>query len=279
MVSLQIPTCLHYRKKHRMRKGRARTNEVKLLKTFWVPLKGSSVQHLAGLKRSRATQHMKNINSLVPLLPHHPLYSSMHEAVELTSNSYVCSQDVHDYKHFGAGQCPLYDDTDARHDDEVKAAEAEALKKVRVDNPDMTEEELKVKVSDAVNAQERQARERRRRQNPEADILARAHGGGHMMGHGMAFADPQGVPHVHHPQVVRPPFIPEAFGPALYGMPQPFQVPHWVGGGAPHGPMPMMGPQQAAAHFYGVAPQPFENHPYLHNWANFMQQDMAHRHR
>ncbi|KAJ9648108.1 hypothetical protein H2199_001885 [Coniosporium tulheliwenetii] len=191
---------------------------------------------------------------------------------------YVCSQDVHDYQHFGAGRCPLYDDTDARHDDEVKAAEAEALKKVRNENPDMTEDELKVKVSDAVKAQERQARERRRQQNPDADIYARMHGGGHMMGHGMVFADPHAVPHAHQPQMVPPPFIHEAFGAALYGMPAnaPFQVPHLLG------PMPMMGPQNAAAHFYGVAPQPFANYPHVHNhgeWVNFMQQEMAHRHR
>ncbi|KAF4306249.1 Zinc finger C6HC-type protein [Botryosphaeria dothidea] len=70
---------------------------------------------------------------------------------------YVCGKNVNSYNHFhqSAGKCPLYDNnTEKRHQDEVKAAEAAALEVVRQQNPDMTEEELRIQFSDNVQQEE-----------------------------------------------------------------------------------------------------------------------------
>lgn len=78
---------------------------------------------------------------------------------------YVCSKDItkDGYSHFNEsarggrpGQCPLFDNTEQRHDEEVRKAEQKALDKVRAENPGFSEEELKVKVSDAVQKNERE---------------------------------------------------------------------------------------------------------------------------
>jgi len=78
---------------------------------------------------------------------------------------YVCSKDItkDGYAHFNEsarggrpGQCPLFDNTEQRHDEDVKKAEQKALEKVRAENPGFSEEELKVKVSDAVEKNERE---------------------------------------------------------------------------------------------------------------------------
>ncbi len=75
---------------------------------------------------------------------------------------YVCSKDVHDYNHFDQAPpraggppsksklCPLYDNVEERHEREVKEAEAAARAQVVQDNPDVTVEDLEIKVSDAV---------------------------------------------------------------------------------------------------------------------------------
>lgn len=74
------------------------------------------------------------------------------------TNSYVCSQSVRDYEHFSDDphnrKCPLHDNTLERHDQEVKKAEEEALKKLRAEHPELAEEDLKVKVSEAVKKEE-----------------------------------------------------------------------------------------------------------------------------
>ncbi|KAF2496158.1 hypothetical protein BU16DRAFT_368160 [Lophium mytilinum] len=68
---------------------------------------------------------------------------------------YVCSKTVVDYNHFKEnGPCPLHDNTDQRHTEDVKKAETEALAKVRAENPELTDEDLKVKVSDTVRLEE-----------------------------------------------------------------------------------------------------------------------------
>lgn len=78
---------------------------------------------------------------------------------------YVCSKDItkDGYAHFNEsarggrpGQCPLFDNTEQRHDEDVKKAEQKALEKVRAENPGVSEEELKVKVSDAVEKNEKE---------------------------------------------------------------------------------------------------------------------------
>ena len=54
--------------------------------------------------------------------------------------SYVCSKDIKDYKHFsnhgkdGEG-CPLHDNIEERHEQEVKKAAEEAISKVKAENP------------------------------------------------------------------------------------------------------------------------------------------------
>ncbi|KAM3424729.1 hypothetical protein BST61_g6716 [Cercospora zeina] len=78
---------------------------------------------------------------------------------------YVCSQTVKDYNHFdqsptgapnanaaGASvkRCPLYDNVEERHEREIKEAEAKARAEALEANPDITEDDLKIKESDAV---------------------------------------------------------------------------------------------------------------------------------
>jgi TRIAD3 protein (E3 ubiquitin-protein ligase RNF216) len=69
---------------------------------------------------------------------------------------YVCSKSCQ-YDHFNdrsrggkEGNCPLFEKTDERHDLEVKEAERIALEKVRAEHPEYSEEDLKIKISDAV---------------------------------------------------------------------------------------------------------------------------------
>ena len=76
---------------------------------------------------------------------------------------YVCSVTLQNYNHFdqnppgsrvtaGAQSklCPLYDNVEERHEREVKDAEAAARAQVVEENPDVTPEDLEIKVSDAV---------------------------------------------------------------------------------------------------------------------------------
>jgi TRIAD3 protein (E3 ubiquitin-protein ligase RNF216) len=69
---------------------------------------------------------------------------------------YVCSRSC-TYSHFNdehrggkAGNCPLFEKTSQRHEDEVKKAEKVALEKIRAKHPELREEDLTVKVSEAV---------------------------------------------------------------------------------------------------------------------------------
>lgn len=59
--------------------------------------------------------------------------------------SYVCSKNVKDYMHFGEtkdGKCPLHDDVESRHEQEVKKAAEEAMGKVCAENPNVSEADL-----------------------------------------------------------------------------------------------------------------------------------------
>ncbi|KAF2204861.1 hypothetical protein GQ43DRAFT_363710 [Delitschia confertaspora ATCC 74209] len=76
---------------------------------------------------------------------------------------YVCGTNVsgnYDHFHNSHGRCPLYDNTDQRHQDEVKKAEEEALAILRAQHPNLSAKELKIQVSDRVKAEE-EARIRR----------------------------------------------------------------------------------------------------------------------
>jgi TRIAD3 protein (E3 ubiquitin-protein ligase RNF216) len=81
--------------------------------------------------------------------------------------SYVCSKNVTNYEHFGdlrttgnTNRCPLHDNVEARHEEEVRKAAADALAKVRAENPHISEAELMIQVSDRVKQAE-QARKGR----------------------------------------------------------------------------------------------------------------------
>lgn len=72
---------------------------------------------------------------------------------------YVCSKSLTNYDHFehttgratGTGKkCPLYDNVEERHEREVKEAGAAARAAVVAENPDVSAEDLEIKVSDAV---------------------------------------------------------------------------------------------------------------------------------
>jgi hypothetical protein len=61
---------------------------------------------------------------------------------------------VTDYNHFqdtGINKrCPLHDDVEARHEQEVKKAADAAMAKVKAENPGLSDADLMVKVSDRV---------------------------------------------------------------------------------------------------------------------------------
>ncbi|KAH9865798.1 hypothetical protein J1614_009385 [Plenodomus biglobosus] len=70
---------------------------------------------------------------------------------------YVCSKNVTDYNHFGEAQrnkCPLHENIEDRHEQEVKKAADEAIAKLRAEKPDLSEADLMVKVSDRVKEAE-----------------------------------------------------------------------------------------------------------------------------
>lgn len=84
----------------------------------------------------------------------------------------------------GAKKCPLYDNVEERHEREVKEAEAAARAQVLSENPEVSEEDLKIKVSETV-------------QKADAERVRRAGQGvpgayhpGLFMGHHFGLLDP-----------------------------------------------------------------------------------------
>jgi TRIAD3 protein (E3 ubiquitin-protein ligase RNF216) len=64
---------------------------------------------------------------------------------------------VTNYEHFGEvarGRCPLHENVEDRHEQEVKKAADEAMAKVRAENPHLSDADLMVKVSDKVKQAE-----------------------------------------------------------------------------------------------------------------------------
>ncbi|KAL8681631.1 MAG: hypothetical protein Q9186_002300 [Xanthomendoza sp. 1 TL-2023] len=57
------------------------------------------------------------------------------------------------------GKCPTYDDDYTRNKQNMDKAEKEAQEKIRKDNPDISEEDLKIKMKETVKSPRRQARE------------------------------------------------------------------------------------------------------------------------
>ncbi|OAG12700.1 uncharacterized protein CC84DRAFT_1171377 [Paraphaeosphaeria sporulosa] len=77
------------------------------------------------------------------------------------SQCYVCSKDIKDYNHFsdhnvGRGGCQLHDNVEDRHEQEVKKAADEALAKAKAENPELSEADLMIQVSDRVKQSEQQ---------------------------------------------------------------------------------------------------------------------------
>ncbi|KAK6540391.1 hypothetical protein TWF694_009190 [Orbilia ellipsospora] len=77
-------------------------------------------------------------------------------------NCYLCSKVIKDYKHFNdpnrggkVGNCLLFDNTEERHHNEVQAAEQAAIAKIRAENPEITEEEMRIQLSQVVLEGER----------------------------------------------------------------------------------------------------------------------------
>ena len=157
-----------------------------------------------------------------------------------------CGKDItkDGYNHFsgpGAGgmgsskKCPTHDNTEQRRKAQVDKAEAEAIKKAREENPDLTEEQLKLKFSKEVEIESStlgvdplaQRMPRVRMPNLDAfpqDIRERIQ---HRYAHGFNFGDapqipganPQPMPHRYQQQ-----HIPAA-GNAAIPQPHPAYVP------------------------------------------------------
>ncbi|EMD61715.1 hypothetical protein COCSADRAFT_39416 [Bipolaris sorokiniana ND90Pr] len=175
---------------------------------------------------------------------------------------YVCSQNVTDYRHFGdgqAGRCPLHENVEERHEQEVKRAADEAMAKVQAENPGFSDADLMVKVSDQV----KQAEETRR-----GRVRAEAHAFPyHMVGdqlHRVPRAGQAGAPRPLVP--VQQPPLPRPAPQYVHPRPPVFQAP---GLGQPEHPIPYQPifPVQPM-NFYGAIPpqQPYEfqfYHPFL----------------
>lgn len=78
--------------------------------------------------------------------------------------------------HFGEskdGKCPLHDNVESRHEQEIKEAAEKAMDKVRAENPNVSEADLKIQISDQLKRAE-EARKNRIAQ-PEHHAGAFAH--------------------------------------------------------------------------------------------------------
>jgi TRIAD3 protein (E3 ubiquitin-protein ligase RNF216) len=179
----------------------------------------------------------------------------------------VCSKNVVNYEHFGEverGRCPLHENVEERHEQEVKKAADEAMAKVRADHPDLSDSDLMIKVSDRVkkaeDARKGQAQERAEAfpyHMVENELRPRPHV------HGGPAPQPQYV----HPQAFAPfPFV-QAFVPPL--VQPPVQPPQLIPQLPPHyynafGPAPQP-PQQYVSH-HGFQPLPPFPHPYNNHY-------------
>ncbi|KAF3126604.1 hypothetical protein TWF569_000490 [Orbilia oligospora] len=92
-------------------------------------------------------------------------------------NCYLCSKVIRDYNHFNdparggrSGNCLLFDNTEERHHNEVEAAERAAIAKIRAENPEITEEQMRVQLSQVIIDDERQKIEAGNRHAPRAQI-------------------------------------------------------------------------------------------------------------
>ncbi|KAH7095873.1 hypothetical protein FB567DRAFT_431044 [Paraphoma chrysanthemicola] len=150
---------------------------------------------------------------------------------------YVCSKNVVNYDHFGeaaTGKCPLHENVEDRHEQEVKKAADEAMAKVRADNPHLSDADLMIKVSDKV----KQVEDARK---------------------GRAQVQAQAFPyHMVNDQLRHraPPVMPQPPRRIAQVMPPPAQyVP-----GPPFAPAPFPVHVQPQQPFHAVQPPPYANH-------------------
>lgn len=78
-----------------------------------------------------------------------------------TLQCYICQETIKNYDHFNdparggkLGNCPLFDNTDQRHEQEIQAAAKKAVEKLKEKDPDLKEEDLQIQVSDSVKKAE-----------------------------------------------------------------------------------------------------------------------------
>jgi TRIAD3 protein (E3 ubiquitin-protein ligase RNF216) len=119
-------------------------------------------------------------------------------------SSYVCSKNVTNYDHFGEverGRCPLHENVEDRHDQEVKKAADEAMAKVRADNPGLSDADLMVKVSDRV----KQAEDARKGQAQARANAFPYHMVDDQLQHRVAPPPPPMIPGNHRPAHINPP--------------------------------------------------------------------------
>lgn len=72
--------------------------------------------------------------------------------------SYVCSETINGYDHFNdtsrggskTNKCPLFDNTEDRHDEDVEKAAKLVMQRLKNENPHITDEDLEIKLSEAV---------------------------------------------------------------------------------------------------------------------------------
>jgi TRIAD3 protein (E3 ubiquitin-protein ligase RNF216) len=185
----------------------------------------------------------------------------------------VCSKNVVNYEHFGEverGRCPLHENVEARHEQEVKKAADEAMAKVRADHPDLSDADLMIRVSDRV----KQAEDARKGQ---AQVRAEAFPY-HMVENELRHRPHvHGVPALHQPaQAIAP--LPQYVHPyafAPFPLVQPFvpplvqppiQPPQLIQQLPPHyynafGPAPQQPPPYVSHRDF----QPFQPFPYPYN--------------
>ncbi|KAF1835479.1 hypothetical protein BDW02DRAFT_495738 [Decorospora gaudefroyi] len=171
---------------------------------------------------------------------------------------YVCSTNVNDYNHFGEiarGKCPLHENIESRHEQEVKRAAEEAMAKVRADNPGLSDADLMVKVSDRV----KQAEDARKGQ-----AAAEAHEFPYHMVGEQLIRRPEPPPVLGaRPRMPHAP-VPVYPQPAQYVPPPPFfYVPL---GGHPVQGVPFFQPvpfYQPVNYYDGAATPPPQPHPYV----------------
>lgn len=80
---------------------------------------------------------------------------------------YVCNKIITGYEHFNdpnrggkSGNCPLFDNHEARHEEEARAAARAVKEQIRTENPDITDKDLEIQLSEAVKKQEEDRRRR-----------------------------------------------------------------------------------------------------------------------